>query len=565
MPQAYSATPTLQVEGISGDLQRNVCARLYTIDSEQVTASMLFQSRVDQVVREGLRALGYYSPTINFGFKSAADGSLDVLIVHVTPGKPVKIAGVTIMLRGEAQHDSDYSQWVSNSKPAIGAVLSHDAYERFKTGLSSLALRKGYFDAQFCKSQLRVSPSCYQVYWDIDFDSGQRYHFGRARFYGTQIGEEYLQSLANVQEGAPYSAALLVELNHRLAATNWFNSVVISPHCSTEKQRKTLSLDVFLTPHIRNSFETGVGYATALGPRLKTTWIKSWLNSRGHSLQTSLTLSVPEQSVDVSYKIPLLRDPLAHYYLLKGGCKREHLNNTQADSTMLHAERYWDLSSGWQKAVNVRWSLDHFIQANVTDTTMLIYPGLSINRIRQSSKLLLMPAWGISQRYSLDISNTLWGSNIDFIIYQAQNIWIRTMTEKQRFLGRGNMFWIATKNFERVPPSLRFFAGGDRSIRGYKYKSLSPKENNGLLTGASRLVTGSLEYQYKLSGKWWYAVFLDSGEAVNDIKKSTFKTGAGVGVRWYSPFGPIKLDMAIPVSDEHEHGVQFYIGLGPEL
>ena len=79
------------------------------------------------------------------------------------------------------------------------------------------------------------------------------------------------------------------------------------------------------------------------------------------------------------------------------------------------------------------------------------------------------------------------------------------------------------------------------------------------------LATGSLEYQYNVTGKWWGAMFVDSGEAVSDIRKSDFKTGAGVGVRWQSPVGPIKLDFAVPVGDKDEHGLQFYIGLGPEL
>lgn len=132
-------------------------------------------------------------------------------------------------------------------------------------------------------------------------------------------------------------------------------------------------------------------------------------------------------------------------------------------------------------------------------------------------------------------------------------------------MARGNLGWIETNDFERVPPDLRFFAGGDRSIRGYKYKSISPKDDDGKLTGASKLATGSLEYQYNVTGKWWGAVFVDSGEAVNDIKQSNFKTGAGVGVRWQSPVGPIKVDFAVPVGDKEEHGLQFYIGLGPEL
>ena len=60
-------------------------------------------------------------------------------------------------------------------------------------------------------------------------------------------------------------------------------------------------------------------------------------------------------------------------------------------------------------------------------------------------------------------------------------------------------------------------------------------------------------------------MFVDSGEAVNDIKQSNVKTGAGVGVRWSSPVGPIKFDIARPIGDDEEHGLQFYVGLGPEL
>ncbi|STB50424.1 outer membrane protein assembly factor [Citrobacter koseri] len=194
---------------------------------------------------------------------------------------------------------------------------------------------------------------------------------------------------------------------------------------------------------------------------------------------------------------------------------------------------------------------------------MLLYPGVMISRTR--SRGGLMPTWGDSQRYSIDYSNTAWGSDVDFSVFQAQNVWIRSLYDRHRFVMRGNLGWIETGDFDKVPPDLRFFAGGDRSIRGYKYKSISPEDSDGNLKGASKLVTGSLEYQYNVTGKWWGAMFVDSGEAVSDIRKSDFKTGAGVGVRWQSPVGPIKLDFAVPVGDKDEHGLQFYIGLGPEL
>ena len=84
---------------------------------------------------------------------------------------------------------------------------------------------------------------------------------------------------------------------------------------------------------------------------------------------------------------------------------------------------------------------------------------------------------------------------------------IRTYARKHRFVLRSHFGWIETSQFDQVPPDLRFFAGGDRSVRGYDYKSISPENDEGELTGASRLAVGSIEYQYNVTGKWWGAVF----------------------------------------------------------
>ncbi|MBM7343277.1 translocation and assembly module TamA [Pantoea coffeiphila] len=563
-PAAEAANVRLQVTGLSGELQKNVRARLSTITNDEVTSDGRFRSRVSVAVKEGLKALGYYEPQIDFELRPApAKGGRPVLLAKVTPGEPVKIAGETIILRGGARTDSDVQQLVRDGKPKIGSVLNHGQYDKFKSSLSGLALRKGYFDGEYRKSQLGVSVERREAFWDIDYDSGQRYRFGPVTFEGSQIREEYLQNLLPFKQGDYYTSRDLAELNRRLSATGWFNSVVVAPEFDKSRENKILPLHGVVTPRTENTIETGVGYSTDVGPRVKATWKKPWVNSRGHSFSTSANVSAPEQQLDFSYKVPLLKSPLEQYYLLQGGLKRTDLNDTKADSTTLAASRYWDSSSGWQRAINLRWSLDHFTQGSVTNTTMLLYPGVSVNRTR--SRGGLMPTWGDSQRYSLDVSDTTWGSDVDFAVVQAQNVWIRTLEDKHRFVVRGNLGWIETNDFEKVPPDLRFFAGGDRSIRGYKYKGISPRDDDGKLTGASKLATGSLEYQYNVTGKWWGAVFIDSGEAVNDIKQSNFKTGAGFGVRWQSPVGPIKVDIARPIGDQDDRDIQFYIGLGPEL
>ena len=559
---ASAANVRLQVEGLTGALQKNVRAQLSTIESDEVTPDRRFRARVDDAIREGLKALGYYEPTIEFDLRPPPAKGRQVLIARVSPGEPVKIGGTDVVLRGGARDDQDYIKLL-HDRPAIGTVLNHSDYEGFKKDLTRVALRKGYFDSQFNKSQLGIALDRHQAFWDIDYDSGQRYRFGDVTFEGSQIRDEYLQNLIPFKEGDFYESKDLAELNRRLSATGWFNSVVVAPEFDKARQSKVLPLHGVVSPRTENTIETGVGYSTDVGPRVKATWKKPWMNSYGHSLTTSASISAPEQQLDFSYKMPLLKNPLEQYYLLQGGFKRTDLNDTEADSTTLAISRYWDLSSGWQRAINLRWSLDHFTQANVTNTTMLLYPGVMISRTR--SRGGLMPTWGDSQRYSVDYSNSAWGSDVDFVVVQAQNAWIRTLYDRHRFVVRGNLGWIETGDFDKVPPDLRFFAGGDRSIRGYKYKSIAPEDIEGKLIGASKLATGSLEYQYNVTGKWWGATFIDSGEAVSDIRRSDFKTGAGVGVRWESPVGPIKLDFAVPIGDKDNHDLQFYIGLGPEL
>ncbi|OCQ50538.1 Translocation and assembly module TamA precursor [Photorhabdus australis subsp. thailandensis] len=564
-PIAHSANLRLKLEGLTGNLEKNARVHLSTIGTDEVAADGRFRSRVDKAIREGLRPLGYYEPIIEFTYRENKPPTRSVLTAKVIVGEPVRIAGVSVVLDGGAKTDEDYAKLVKSSSPKKGTILNHGEYESFKSSLTGLAIRKGYFDSIMKKSQLGVSKERHEAFWDFDFDSGERYRFGPVHYQGSQIREDYLGNLVPFKEGDFYTSEQLAELNRRLAETGWFNSALVTPDFETVRKNgnKTLPLDAVLTPRSGNYVELGGGYGSDVGPRVKAKWTKPWLNSRGHSLNASANLSAPEQIVDASYKMPLKANPLEQYYALQAGYKRKDLNDTVSDTATVNLSRNWDLSTGWQYGINMRWSLSHFTQADVTNTTMLLYPGVNVSRIRQRGGT--MPYWGDSQRYSIDISDTTWGSDVDFLVLQAKNVWIRTYWDNHRFVARGNLGWIETNEFQKVPPDLRFFAGGDHSIRGYKYQKISPKDDKGKLTGASTLIVGSLEYQYNVTGDWWSAVFVDTGEAVNDIKNSDFKTGVGIGVRWASPVGPIKFDLARPIGDSESHGIQFYIGLGSEL
>ncbi len=205
-----------------------------------MTPDRRFRARVDDAIREGLKALGYYEPTIDFELRPPPEKGRQVLLAKVTPGEPVRIGGTEVILRGGARTDRDYLDLLK-TRPAIGTVLNHGDYDGFKKSLTSVALRKGYFDSEFNKSQLGVSLDRHQAFWDIDYNSGERYRFGQVTFEGSQIRDEYLQNLIPFKEGDYYQSKDLAELNRRLSATGWFNSVVVAPEFDKAREDQSIT------------------------------------------------------------------------------------------------------------------------------------------------------------------------------------------------------------------------------------------------------------------------------------------------------------------------------------
>ena len=555
----------VKVEGLEGEVLDNVNVMLMPVKENSITeVRQTYRAQVDRAIRRAVEALGYYQTTIQYNWKEPKDKDPALLVAKVHLGEPARIEGTSFSVEGEGKDDEVFTE-LRKKLPKKGTQLNHGEYESFKASIERTAIRHGYFDGDFVTKELGVDAVKNQAFWTFDYDSKTRYRFGDIKFSGSQIREPILVNLLPFKEGEPYTSDDISELNRRLSATGWFNSVVVSPDIFKGRASadKTLPVYAHVTPKKENAVETGLGYSTDVGPRASVTWRKPWMNDSGHSLEASTELSALEQLADVSYKIPLEESALEKYWLVQGGVKTEDLNDTKSNSVSAMVSRHWAPYEGWQRDVHLRWSIDDFDQGETSDRTMLIYPGVSFSKTTTVGGL--MPTWGFSQRYTLEWSNTMWGSDVDFVVLEAQHALVKAFADRHRIVLRSRIGWIETNDFDKMPPDLRFFAGGDRSVRGYKYESISPEDENGDLTGAEKLITASVEYQYRVTGDWWGAVFFDIGQAVHDFDDQDLKKGVGVGVRWNSPLGPIKLDIATPVGDPSESGVQFYIGLGPEL
>lgn len=550
------ADVSLEIKGLDGALEDNVDAYLSAVPEEEYAVSLRFQSRVESMIKEALNALGYYQPTITFTH-SEDDTELTVT---VDKGEPVLIYTSDIVLSGEAEDDPDFLALIAKSNLSKGSILNHGNYDSLKSSIRNLGLAKGYFDGSYEVSKLEVAPELNRAYVRLHYNSGIRYHFGTTQVTGSQIEDDRVQSLKPFEDGEPYSITKVGEYNQNLSNTDWFSSVFVEPDLSQLGEGREIPMKVSLAPQARNQIETGIGVSTDLGVKGTLKWKKPWVNAQGHSFNSSLSISKPEQTITAAYKIPL-DDVLNDYYQIKYGMKNLDNRDTKSLESNLALERYWRLDNGWQRTVFIRYLVENYEQGLQDDLAQFVLPGISFSRTRTRGGS--MPMWGDKQTIMLEAGDDTLLSETKVVRFQGQTAWIRSIGNNHRGLTRLQFGGNFADEFEKLSPSLRFFAGGDNSIRGYGYESISPRDESDALTGAKFLATSSFEYQYRLVGNWWGAAFYDIGDAFND--KPDWKRGTGVGVRWASPVGPVSLDFAWGLDAEKGDEFQLHFSLGPEL
>ncbi|WP_342068295.1 autotransporter assembly complex protein TamA [Enterovibrio nigricans] len=558
MPGVAIADVDFDIKGLDDGLKDNVEVYLDAISQNDRRIDFRLQSRVTDEATKALQALGYFDPNITFSIEDQQSDTDATVVLNIDPGKPVIISDVDIQMLGGASSDPAFKTLLETA-PQKGDVLNQGQYDALKSSIQSLAVRRGYFDAEYSLAKLEVAPGLHKAFIRLHFDSGVRYRFGPTIYHNSQINEDRLDSMMAFKEGDPYLVSDLGAFNQALSNTGWFSSVLVEAGLDDLRDGR-VPIAVSLDPAPRNQFETGIGYSTDTGPRVKIGWRKPWFNSRGHSLNTDLYVSKPKQTLESTYKIPL-EDVEREYYQVQLGLENLDNNDTKSLEWTSSISRHWKYDTGWQRSLYLRWLYSDYTQGAVSNESNLILPGINFSRVR--SRGGAMPYWGDKQSITFEAGDPALLSDIRLFRMIGQTAWIRSANDDNRFLFRANAGGVFTSEFERVPPSLRFFAGGDNSIRGYSYESISPKDNNGNLEGGSYMATGSLEYNYRVTGNWWAAVFTDAGDAWT-TSDPEWKTSVGVGVRWESPVGPIRLDLAHGFENKDDD-FMIHFSLGPEL
>ncbi len=548
-------------------------AEIYALNGKNAPSELriqwLYEEGVKQIA-DALQPYGFYRAKITGDLLFQKD--LIAVSYHVDPGKQIPIGqvilGVTdldaLKARQTKESKSEYKAFnkiISSSKLKVGSPLNHTQYESTKSKLSQKASELGYFDAFYPHHELIVNLNKYEADINLQMTLGARYYFGSSTFHQEYFANEFLERfLHNMRENNDYSDQKLVQLQSTFNETNYFEDVMIVP--KTNYETKEVPLDIYLRPRKQRTLTLGVGYSSDIGPKIMGGLNWHYINRYGHKLNTSFLLGQKKRDATINYQIPG-SDPTQDAYNIYFNYDFED-TSTKDYTTYLVGTSKERTRDRYQYGYSLHYQYDRFrdVSGNKQNSKLLVP---TFYGEWKSAATIPFNQFGFKIEGKVRGAIDSAGSDISFI--QA-SIGLHTfipLGENNRFLVRGTLgnTTIKTEDLNKLPPSLRFYTGGDNTVRGYKYDGIGEKGYNGEIYGGKKLAIASIEYEHKLSPNFAIATFIDAGDAYNS--KIDLKYGAGAGIRWYSQIGAVKLDLAHGFDKEFGDTVRLHLNIGLEI
>jgi translocation and assembly module TamA len=549
----------VQIKPSNPELKSNIEGYVGSLGERDAAALERFGVGAVEQAQKAAQALGYYQAQINSEVKSTGK---DVhLVLSVQPGEPIHLRNVVVRVEGPASQLKTFRVPDGDAlKP--GAVLNHGHYEDAKRLIQNQAARYGFFNGRFTTQRLSVDPRAGVADIELVYDSGPRFSLGKVSFSGdAPFDDDLLKRMVPFKENTPYDSELIAELNQAMQSSGYFEGVRVDAS-PTDAQAQVIPVVVQLQTRKPRTMGLGLGYSTDVGPRVKANWTRHWANPQGHSYGAEAEVSAPRQNVGLFYDIPL-DPPLTDKLRFAGGYQYEEIADTDSLSKLLTVGPEWHskLPSGWDRVISLKWQREEYRLGNDSGLSTLLMPGISYSYLRSDNRI--DPHHGYRLQFDTQVAKEGVGSDANLVHSTALIKGLTTVAQNHRFLGRVQVGGSLTNGYKSIPPSLRFFAGGDQSVRGYDYQSLSPENSDGDKIGGRYMVAASAEYQYSIAEKWRVATFIDKGNSFNSLDFPSLKTGVGIGIRWVSPVGPLRLDLAHALDDDG--GIRLHFSMGPEL
>jgi len=553
---------SVEIRGISSELEAN--ARLYLSIEQQKSQELMTVERLHLLhkkapleISKALEPYGYYRAVIKKELSQPSPGKWQA-IYTIDPGPPLLVSEFDFVVSEEMSKDPAFEILLKDLLFHKGDTFNHLKYENIKSSLAKLASERGYFKARFTKHHVEVDLEAYEARIHLHYDGGPRYLFGDVLIDQDVLNTELLKRYITFEKGFPYSLNKLIDYQHGLNDSDYFRRVEVSPG-QPQDESKEIPINVKLTPRKRHRYGLGLGYGTDTGARAKVSWEIPRINKKGHRLKNEAKVAENGYSVSTDYRVPVL-NPRTDQLVYSAAIVNEVTDTNESTIRTIGASL--NRSRGfWRETTSLNYQQEKYIIADISGVSDLLMPGVTWSRTWGSNFIYAVD--GLRFDISMRGATEKLLSDTDFFQLHGGIKSISSLGKHNRVILRGKLGSIWTDEFQQLPSSVRFFAGGGQSVRGYAYESLGPVDANGKVIGGRYLMVGSVELEHSFGEQWGAAIFYDAGNAIDDLDDK-LERGAGFGFRWKSPIGPVRIDIANAISRD-DHPWRLHINIGPDL
>lgn len=572
---ALALSLQVNINGVSPQLTNNIKADLHlqqATKEEKLTAARIHNLYVlaPEQISATLQAKGYYNSTITSDLNKQPGATPDqdnwIATFKIDLGPATTISRVSVGVVGSGRNNYKLKTKLITPKLKPGQVLIHEDYENTKDQLLASTNADGYLQAEFAQSVIEVDRNTHTAVIKYKIDTGPQYTFGKITFLDSVYPDDFLIRFAPFKPGDPYDLQKLMDFQTNLESADLFGKIRFDPLNDLDDPSNTVvPIQVRLTLKPRNRYTGSIGYGTDTGARGSLGWLHRRTSTPGHKVLSNLYVSQVRSNARVNYIIPGSR-PATDKYVLGALGQIESFEELYSRKAEVSASKI--MKRGKLESMYGIWYF--------TETFRLVhaYPTLNKKYLLPTAKWIWIDAkptddFEFGTRFDLKLragARCLF-SDTSVAQIEANAKKLFPVTKKSRFLFRTTIGAVASKDFISVPPSLRFYAGGEESVRGFAYNSLGPlavssdKDSN---AGGRYIFVASGEFEHKIYQEFSGVVFFDAGNAALTTK-IPLAFGSGVGIRYKTPIGNFRLDLAKPLNTLQNKHWRVHMNFGTDL
>lgn len=512
-----------------------------------------------------LYAFAYYNGRVEYAVQQGADSVVIFFTIH--PGVIYPFGSFRIIPAPETSAEFPYDQ-IRLSE--LGITLGEPAYAEeiliAEDKLLELMAEEGFPSASIKKRDVVADQQSKSLHVTLEMDSSYRAYFGITKISGNgAVRDAFFYKKILWRLGQPFCATTVNQTQEALENSGLFTSTSIT-YGDPDPETGALPMDIQVTEAKHRSIAGGIGYTTQRGAGVMAEWTHRNINGMGERINVRMNLWRDTQDARFSYVLPDFRKSNRDLTLL---AEVEH------EDVEAYTETSFSLSGMFDQKMNDRLKLSYGLMYKSVTTERSDHNGnfqlykIPLQLRWSTANSLLDPTSGYSINFKLVPTAQFKDPQFVYCPTTFIGTLYHPLTDDHRLVLAAKMIVGSILGCSRrgIPPSERFYAGNENTLRGYRYLTVSPLKDNKKPLGGKSIMVFSFEARMRMSETLGLVGFYEVGNVFEtSIPTLNHKQlqSIGVGLRYHTPVGPIRFDLAVPLNKRRkvDNAVQVYLSIG---